>query len=172
VSAPVRHIVVMGVSGCGKSTTGAALAARLGWDLIEGDSFHPPANVAKMKAGHPLNDEDRRPWLEALAAELAAREAAGRHAVLCCSALRRSYREILRKGAPGVWFVHVHGPRELLAERLGAREGHFFPPALLQSQLDTLEPLGPDEDGIVIDLALPVARQVDEILRRLDLPAA
>lgn len=167
-----RHLVVMGVSGCGKSTTGAALAARLGWDLIEGDSFHPPANVARMKAGHPLNDDDRRPWLEALAAELAAREAAGRHAVLCCSALRRSYREILRKGAPGVWFVHVHGPRELLEERLGTREGHFFPPALLQSQLDTLEPLGPDEDGIVIDLALPVARQVDEILRRLDLPAA
>lgn len=172
MSAPVRHIVVMGVSGCGKSTTGAALAARLGWDLIEGDSFHPPANVAKMKAGHPLDDEDRRPWLEALAAEIAAHDAAGRHAVLCCSALRRSYRDILRRGAPGVWFVHVHGPRELLAERLGAREGHFFPPALLQSQLETLEPLGPDEDGAVIDLALPVDRQVDEILRRLGLPPA
>lgn len=166
-----QHIVVMGVSGCGKSTTGKALAARLGWPFIEGDSFHPKANVAKMQAGIPLDDGDRLPWLRALADEIARHQGAGRSSVIGCSSLRRAYRDILRSGAPRVRFLHVHGPREILAARLSNRHGHFFPAKLLDSQLATLERLEPDEDGTVIDMALPVARQIAMALRLLDLPA-
>ncbi|HVH01355.1 MAG TPA: gluconokinase [Amaricoccus sp.] len=155
-----QHVVVMGVSGSGKSTVGEALAAALGWRFVEGDGHHPPANVAKMSAGIPLTDADRRPWLEALAAEIAADEAAGRPSVVGCSALRRGYRDILRSGAPRVRFLHVHGEPAVLAERVSHRPGHFFPAALLDSQLATLEPLGADEDGVVVDVALPVAAQV------------
>ncbi|WP_306419433.1 gluconokinase [Amaricoccus solimangrovi] len=156
------HIVVMGVSGSGKTTVGEALAAALGWRFVEGDSFHPPRNVEKMAAGHPLDDADRRPWLEALAAEIAKDDAAGRSSVIGCSALKRSYRDILRSGAPDVRFLHVHGDRTLLAERVSHRPGHFFPAALLESQLATLEPLGPDERGVVVDIAAPVAEMVAE----------
>ncbi|TPE50530.1 gluconokinase [Amaricoccus solimangrovi] len=152
----------MGVSGSGKTTVGEALAAALGWRFVEGDSFHPPRNVEKMAAGHPLDDADRRPWLEALAAEIAKDDAAGRSSVIGCSALKRSYRDILRSGAPDVRFLHVHGDRTLLAERVSHRPGHFFPAALLESQLATLEPLGPDERGVVVDIAAPVAEMVAE----------
>lgn len=164
-----RHVVVMGVSGAGKTTLGEALAARLGWRFVEGDSFHPPGNVAKMSAGVPLDDADRRPWLEALAAAIARDEAEGRPSVVGCSALKRAYRDILRTGAPRVRFVHVHGDRAVLAERVANRPGHFFPAALLDSQLATLEPLGPDEDGVVVDLALPVEAQVEAAVRGLGL---
>lgn len=161
------HVVVMGVSGSGKSTLGAAIAGRLGRPFIEGDSLHPEANVAKMSAGTPLTDADRGPWLEALAARIAEHEAAGRASVTGCSALKRSYRGILRNGAPRVLFLHVHGAREVLADRLSNRPGHFFPAALLDTQLETLEPLGADEDGVVIDVALPPDAQLDAALRAL-----
>ena len=156
------HIVVMGVSGSGKTTVGEALAAALGWRFVEGDSFHPKRNVEKMAAGHPLDDADRRPWLEALAGEIAKDEAAGQSSVIGCSALRRAYRDILRTGAPDVRFLHVHGDKALLAERVSHRPGHFFPAALLDSQLATLEPLGPDERGVLVDIAAPVERMVAE----------
>jgi gluconokinase len=164
-----QHVVAMGVSGAGKTTVGEALAASLGWRFVEGDSFHPPANVAKMSAGVPLDDADRVPWLEALAVEIGRDDAAGRSSVVGCSALKRSYRDILRRGAPRVRFLHVHGDRALLAERVAHRLGHFFPATLLDSQLAALEPLGPDEDGVVVDAALPVAQQVAAALGGLGL---
>lgn len=162
-----EHVVVMGVSGSGKSTLGKALAATLGWRFIEGDSFHPEDNVARMSAGIPLDDNDRRPWLEALAAEIAGDASAGRSSILSCSALKRAYRDILRQGAPGVQFLHVHGPRAVLADRLGNRPGHFFPAQLLDSQLATLEPLADDEEGVVIDLTQPPETQLSSALRVL-----
>lgn len=168
MSAPATtptHIVVMGVSGSGKTTVGEALAEALGWPFVEGDSYHPAANIAKMSAGHPLDDDDRRPWLEALAARIGQDDAAGHSSVVGCSSLRRSYRDILRTGAPDVRFLHVHGDRELLARRLGHRPGHFFPPALLESQFAALEPLGPDENGVVVDIAAPVPEMVTEARR-------
>ena len=168
----VQHIVVMGVSGSGKTTTGTALAQRLGWPFTEGDAFHPAANVAKMAAGHSLTDEDCAPWLQALAGELAKAEARGQSSVMGCSSLKRAYRDILRSGAPRVRFLHVHGTRAILADRLGHREGHFFPAKLLDSQLVTLEALAPDEDGVVIDMALPVEVQVDEAMRVMGLHSA
>ncbi len=164
-----QHIVVMGVAGCGKTTVGERLGRALGWPFAEGDRFHPPANVAKMAAGTPLTDADRWPWLATLAATLAAREAAGQSSVLACSALRRSYRDLLRGGARRVRFLHLDGTRAVLAARLGARPCHFFPPALLDSQLATLEPLGPDEDGVVIDVALDIDAQLRESVSRLAL---
>jgi len=164
-----QHIVAMGVSGAGKTTVGEALAVSLGWRFVEGDSFHPPKNVAKMSAGVPLDDADRVPWLEALAAEIGRDHAAGRSSVVGCSALKRSYRDILRRGAPRVRFLHVHGDRALLAERVADRPGHFFPATLLDSQLAALEPLGPDEDGVVVDAALPVAQQLAAARRGLGL---
>lgn len=165
----LTHIVVMGVSGCGKSTTGAALATRLGWPMLEGDSFHPKANVDKMHAGIPLDDTDRAPWLQALADQIAQHEAEGISSIISCSSLKRAYRDILRSGAPVVRFVHVHGSRELLMQRLESRKGHFFPAKLLDSQLATLELLGADEDGIVIDMALAIDAQTDTALAALGL---
>lgn len=167
MKADLQHIVVMGVSGSGKTTVGEALAERLGWRFVEGDSFHPPENVAKMSAGIPLDDNDRAPWLKALAAEIARDEAAGRPSVVGCSALKRAYRDILRSGAPCVRFVHVDGDRAVLTERLSHRAGHFFPARLLDSQLAALELLGPDEDGVVVDVALPTGEQVDLAIRGL-----
>ena len=169
MSGVLQQIVVMGVSGAGKSTTGEALARRLGWPFIEGDAFHPAANVEKMHNGIPLTDADRDPWLHALAAELARFQAQGESSVMGCSSLKRAYRDILRTGAPRVRFVHVHGTRGLLTERLANRSGHFFAPSLLDSQLDTLELLGPDEDGVVVDMALSVEEQVDLAIRLLGL---
>ncbi|MEZ5726286.1 MAG: gluconokinase [Paracoccaceae bacterium] len=165
----VQHIVVMGVSGAGKSTTGEALARHLGWPFIEGDAFHPAANVEKMHAGIPLNDADRDPWLHALAQELGRFEARGQSSVMGCSSLKRAYRDILRSGAPRVRFLMVHGSREVLVARLAGRQGHFFAPELLDSQLAALEPLQPDEDGKLVDMSLSIADQVAQALRLLDL---
>jgi gluconokinase len=164
-----QHLVVMGVSGCGKTTVGEQLAIALGWPFTEGDRYHPQANIDKMAAGIPLTDEDRWPWLRILADRIGAEERAGRSSVLACSSLRRSYRDLLRSGGGRVRFVHLYGAREVLASRLGARTGHFFPSDLLDSQLATLEPLGADEDGIVVDVALDSETQVRESLRRLGL---
>jgi gluconokinase len=138
----------MGVSGSGKSTVAAGLAERLGWEFAEGDDFHPAENVAKMRAGIPLDDEDRWPWLRAVADWIGERERAGRSVVVTCSALRRSYRDVLRDGHPSVWFAHVSVDPDLLRDRLGRRTGHYMPASLLDSQLATLEPLAEDEPGM------------------------
>ncbi|MDO5632050.1 MAG: gluconokinase [Paracoccus sp. (in: a-proteobacteria)] len=167
--AQFQHIVVMGVSGSGKSTVGAELAEVLGWQFIEGDALHPAANIAKMSAGIPLTDEDRWPWLRALAGRIAEGEAARAPTVVGCSALKRSYRDVLRQGAPRVRFVHVWGDRQVLETRLNARPGHFFPPALLDTQIATLEHLAPDEDGVIVDLAWTTDRQVASAREQLGL---
>lgn len=159
----------MGTAGSGKSTLAERLATELGWPFAEGDRYHPPANVAKMAAGVALTDGDRQPWLEALAAWIAAREAEGASSVLACSALKRAYRDVLRGGAPRVRFVHLRGTFETLAERLAGRSGHFFPRDLLASQLATLEPLGSGEDGVEIDIALDRDAQLRKALDELGL---
>lgn len=138
------------MSGSGKTTIAKEIVARLGWDYAEGDEFHPAANVAKMGAGIPLGDEDRWPWLRALAAWIGGHELAGSSAAVTCSALRRPYRDLLRDGHPSVWFVHVDVHRDVLRERLASRRGHYMPASLLDSQLAALEPLDPDEPGTVI----------------------
>ncbi|MFK4268167.1 gluconokinase [Streptomyces milbemycinicus] len=143
-------VVVMGVSGTGKSTVGEQLAAELGVPYAEADDFHPPANIAKMSAGTPLDDDDRRPWLDAIGGWAHDHSAGG--GVVSCSALKRAYRDRLRAAAPGIFFLHLTGGREQIAERLEARKGHFFKLGLLDSQLATLEPLQPDENGIAVDI--------------------
>lgn len=158
-SAPV---VVMGVSGSGKSTVGAALAARLGVPFVDADALHPPANVAKMTAGQPLDDDDRYPWLEKVGEWLADHRDG---AVASCSALKRKYRDQLRAHCPDVEFVHLSGSAELIGGRLAARTGHFMPAALLRSQLDTLEPLGADEAGITVDAGRDLEAIVDIVVR-------
>jgi gluconokinase len=160
--------VVMGVSGCGKSTVGAMLAARLGVRFVEGDAFHPARNVAKMSAGLPLDDDDRADWLRALAAEIEAARLAGTGIVLSCSALKRRYRDLLRQADPALRFAHLRGPRAVIAERMEGRSGHYMPPALLDSQLRDLEPLQHDEAGLHLDIGLPPQALVDRIV--LDQP--
>lgn len=150
-------VVVMGVSAAGKSTVAVELADRLGVTFVDADALHPPENVAKMAAGIPLDDDDRRPWLDAVGARLASGAAAG-GIVVACSALKRGYRDRLRSACPAVAFVHLDGSRELLAQRAGARADHFMPAALLDSQIETLEALGADEDGIVLDVSATPAQ--------------
>jgi gluconokinase len=157
-------IVVMGVSGSGKSTVAAGLVERLGWEFAEGDDFHPPANVDKMRSGTPLDDEDRWPWLRTLAAWIGEHEQAGTSAVVTCSALKRAYRDVLREGHPSVWFAHVTADRELLSERVERRTGHYMPPSLLDSQLALLEPLGDDEPGAAISGAGAPEEVVTQLL--------
>lgn len=151
---PVPAIyVVMGVSGCGKSTVGAQLAAALGMSFLEGDSLHPARNVARMAAGFALSDEDREGWLQALAGRIRQARLAGQGLVLSCSALKRSYRDILRRGAPDLQFVYLHGSPELLAARMAERTGHYMPLSLLASQLSTLEVPGEEENAQHFDVA-------------------
>ncbi|TDQ51633.1 gluconokinase [Actinorugispora endophytica] len=161
------HFVFMGVSGSGKSTAALGAVKRLGLPFAEADAFHPEANIAKMAAGTPLDDADRRPWLESLAEWIGERERAGESSVMACSALKRSYRDILRGGAPGVFFIHLHGSTDLIAERLRARSDHFMPSSLLNSQASTLEPLGPDEEGVVLDIAHTPDELVEESARAI-----
>jgi carbohydrate kinase (thermoresistant glucokinase family) len=162
-------VVMMGVCGCGKSTVGARLAVMLGVPFIEGDRLHPPRNVALMAAGTPLTDADRADWLRALACELA-EAAQGAGCVLACSALKRSYREVLRAGAPALRLVHLAGTPALLRERLLSRKGHYMPASLLQSQLDTLEPPSPDEAAIELDIRADARALVAEAVRQLRVP--
>ena len=154
-------LVVMGVSGSGKSTIARPLAERLGWDFEEGDELHPAANIAKMKAGHPLTDADRGPWLLAVRGWINGELDAGRSGVITCSALKRAYRDRLRRD--GVRFVFLQGAEAIIRERVKARTGHFMPVSLVDSQFDTLEPPTPDEHPIVIDVRQPVETQVEEI---------
>ena len=143
-------IVIMGVSGSGKSTVGELLAGRLGVPYADADDLHPQANVDKMAAGHPLDDEDRWPWLAKVGAALTAAEGTGM--VMACSALKRSYRDAILEEEPRTRFVHLHGSRQLLESRMQHRQGHFMPSSLLESQLDILESLQPDEPGIVVEI--------------------
>lgn len=167
VEAPL-HLVFMGVSGSGKSTAMLAVREPLGWEFAEGDDFHPPENVAKMASGRPLTDADRWGWLESLALWTKERDEAGRPTLLSCSALRRSYRDVLRRGGERTFFVHMVGDKGLLLQRMNSRE-HFMPSSLLESQLDTLEQLEADEEGMVVDVAHPPERIAAMVLARLDL---
>ena len=165
-------VVVMGVSATGKTAVGERLAADLGVEFLEGDSFHPESNIEKMSSGIPLTDEDRLPWLKALADEIGRHAKAGRSVVVTCSALRRSYRDLLRGSTPEVFFVHLHAPFEVLEKRMAHRTKHFMPTSLLQSQFDTLEPLQDDESGALVDVSPPleevVAAAVDAIRAHYD----
>lgn len=148
------HVVVMGVSGTGKTTVGRRLAEELEVVFADADDHHPSANIAKLRDGIPLTDADRAPWLAALSDWQRGHAARDESTVLASSALRRPYRDVLRTGLAWSGFVHLDGPRDVLAQRLGLRQGHFMPAALLDSQLATLEPLEPDETGIVLDVRL------------------
>jgi gluconokinase len=164
---PPTVLVVMGVSGSGKSTVAALLAERLGWELQEGDDLHPAANVAKMAAGVPLTDDDRWPWLRLVAEWIDAHRVDGAHGVITCSALKRSYRDLLAR--PDVEFVHLTVDPDVIANRMEHRSDHFMPASLLDSQLATLEPLQPDERGIVVSAAGSPKTEVDSIIARLGL---
>jgi gluconokinase len=163
-SAPI--LIVMGVAGTGKSTVAGLLAERLNWEFQEGDALHPPANVAKMSAGMPLTDEDRWPWLDAIGAWIKEKTRRGEPGILTCSALKRSYRDRLR--GPNVIFVFLNGPREVIAARMARRADHFMPPALLNSQLATLEPPTADENVLAVDLGTTPADEVAEVLHALE----
>jgi len=158
--------VVMGITGSGKSTIGAALARALGVDFVEGDDFHPPENVRRMASGIPLTDDDRAGWLRALAIRIREAADAGTGLVLTCSALKRSYRDVLRAAAPDLRFVFLDGSRALVAERLAGRRGHFMPASLLDSQLATLEAPAADEQAWTCDISQPPREIVDDLLAR------
>lgn len=160
-------LVVMGVSGAGKTTIGEAVAARLGWTFQEGDAFHPPANIAKMASGRPLEDADRAPWLARIEAWISDQLACGRSGVIACSALKHAYRHALVAGRDDVILIYLHGRKDLIAQRLKARRGHFMPPTLLASQLADLQAPDPLERPIEVDIAQPIAAQVDEIVEAL-----
>lgn len=160
-TAPTAPVVVMGVSGSGKSTVGTALAQRLGVPFVDADTLHPATNIAKMAAGEPLDDDDRCPWLDRIGEWLAAHRDGG---VVSCSALKRTYRDQLRARCPAVEFLHLSGSPELIGSRLAARTGHFMPAALLRSQFDALEPLGVDEAGVTVDVGYDVDAVIDAYL--------
>jgi gluconokinase len=160
-------LVVMGVSGSGKSTIGEKLAQRLSWNYEDGDKFHPPSNVAKMSAGQPLTDEDRWPWLQAIANEIDRVCEAGEHAVIACSALKRPYRDVLVHGRQDVRIIYLKGTQDLIAGRLALRKGHFMPPGLLASQFKTLEPPAASENPVTVSIDAPVETIVDDIVRQL-----
>ena len=160
--------VVMGVSGAGKSVIGKPFAKALGLDFVEGDDYHPPENVQRMSSGIPLTDEHRAGWLQALAERIRAAKDAARGVVVTCSSLKRAYRDVLRAGArpAPLRFIYLRGSREVIAARIGARRGHFMPPALLDSQFDTLEEPTPDEDAWVCDVSRPSQEIVTELVQR------
>ena len=155
------HIVVMGVSATGKTSVGELLAEELGCEFVEGDSLHPRRNIEKMDSGIPLTDEDRWPWLQAIAELVAVRDHEGTSTVVTCSALKRKYRDILRDAAP-TFFVHLDAPFQVLEARMQQRTKHFMPTSLLRSQFDTLEPLDEDESGAVVDVSPPTDEVVEE----------
>ena len=160
-------LIVMGVSGSGKSTIAEGLAKRLNWTFEDGDRFHPASNVAKMSAGHPLTDEDRWPWLQAIADEIDRVCQASGHVVIACSALKRAYRSLLVHGRRDVRIVFLNGTQALIANRLAQRKGHFMPPGLLDSQLKTLEPPAAGENPITVSIDASVETVVEDIVRQL-----
>jgi gluconokinase len=162
-------LIVMGVSGSGKSTIADNLATRLGWIYEDGDRFHPASNVAKMSAGQPLTDEDRWPWLKAIAHEIDRVCEAGGHVVIACSALKRTYRDILVHGRDDVRIVFLAGTQDLIADRLARRKDHFMPPGLLASQFATLEPPDSNENPVIVSIAGSVETIVDDVIRQLGL---
>jgi gluconokinase len=159
-------LVVMGVAGSGKTTIGAMLAGRLGWTYVDADDFHPPSNVEKMHAGIPLTDDDRWPWLQAIADWMRRQTDP---AVVTCSALKRKYRDVLREARPDLKLIYLDGSRELIEKRMVARHGHFFPKELLDSQFRDLEPPGPDEDALIVPIDGSPEQVVQEIINRLGL---
>lgn len=163
-------LVVMGVSGSGKSTVAGLLAGWLGWELAEGDDLHPASNVAKMHAGQPLTDEDRWPWLDSIAAWIRAHTEAGTPGVVTCSALKKRYRDVLR--GEGVVFVFLEGSKDRISDRLASRHGHFMPPALLESQFEALEAPTEDENFMTVCVGATPAEEAQEIIDRLHLDAA
>ena len=162
-AAATHVIVLMGVSGSGKSTVGNALASALGWEFRDADSFHPPANIEKMSRGIPLTDTDRGPWLAAIAAWIDDRLRTGSSGIVSCSALKRAYRQVLLEGRSGVGLVYLQGDFDLIAARMAARRDHFMPPALLQSQFKTLEEPGPGEHALGVTIDMPA----DQIAQRI-----
>lgn len=162
-----KNIVVMGVSGSGKSTIGAMLADRLGGEFTDGDELHPPSNLALMSAGTPLGDAERLPWLHSVGRRLAFEATQQGGLVIACSALKRQYRDIIRSHAPETVFVMLDAPADLAGARVGGRAGHFMPASLVASQLSALEPLARDEAGIIVDAATPADALVAEVLERL-----
>ena len=168
-SAAPCALVIMGVSGSGKSTIADELAERIGWKYEDGDRFHPPSNVAKMSAGHPLTDQDRWPWLRAIAAEIDRACGAGEHLVIACSALKRAYRDLLVHGRNDVRIIYLKGTQALIAKRIAHRTHHFMPADLLESQFSTLEPPAPGEKVLTVSIDAPVEVIVDDIVHRLKL---
>ncbi|NUT52012.1 MAG: gluconokinase [Saccharothrix sp.] len=164
-------VVVMGVSGSGKSTVARLLADRLGWPMAEADEFHPADNIAKMTAGTPLTDADRAPWLAAIRDWITDRAAEGRSTVVTCSALKHAYRDVLRDAGARVRFLFLRGTAEVIGDRMRGRSGHFMPQSLLRSQFDTLEPLRADEDGVAVDVAHEPGVIVDHAVAELGLTA-
>ncbi|AKK04131.1 gluconokinase [Corynebacterium epidermidicanis] len=168
VEQPV-HVVLMGVSGSGKTSVASLLHDQLGWPYAEADDFHPEANKAKMAAGHALNDDDRWPWLRTLRDWMSAQAVEKRSSIVTCSALKRSYRDLLREAEGTVLFVHLDGPIELIGERMSHRAGHFMPTSLLPSQFATLEPLEADENGLALNIEASPRDLADQILAVLNL---
>ena len=162
-------IVVMGVASSGKTSLGERLAERLGWPFRDADSFHPPENVAKMAGGTPLNDDDRKPWLAAIAAWIDDLRAKGEHGIVTCSALKRAYRQVIVGDRPDVALVYLKGSRELIGRRMAARQHHFMPPALLDSQFAALEEPGPDENALVVSVEAGKEAIVQDMVERLGL---
>lgn len=161
-------LVVMGVAGCGKSTVADLLAARLAWPFMEGDSLHPESNIAKMESGQPLTDEDRGPWLDRVAAWIERQHTAGQDGIITCSALKRSYRDVLNRRGEGVVFVYLAGERRTLEDRMQARVGHFMPPGMLASQLETLEEPQPDEPSIRVPIERSPTAIVEQVTKALE----
>jgi gluconokinase len=162
-------IVVMGVASSGKTSLGERLAEKLGWPFRDADSFHPPANVAKMSGGIPLTDEDRKPWLAAIAAWIDDLRARGGNGIVTCSALKKAYREVIVGDRPDVALVYLRGSRELIGQRMAARQHHFMPPALLDSQFATLEEPGADENPLVVQVEASKEAIVEQVVRELQL---